>query len=95
MLAILLVVLLLSFALSFRATGTSWIAAARRSFAWAALGGVTGFVLGFFGPMIVAPDAAQGPMVGVFLTAPAGFALGLLAGIVREVRARRRDPEPL
>lgn len=34
------------------------------------LGGL-GFVAGFFGPMIFAPEADQGPMLGIFITGPA------------------------
>lgn len=40
--------------------------------------GVIGFVGGFFGPMLLSPDANQGPMLGIFITGP----LGLLAGLV-------------
>lgn len=43
---------------------------------WAfALGGI-GFVLGFFGPMLFAPGANRGPLLGIFITGPAGFVLG-------------------
>ena len=55
----------------------------------AAILGGAGFVIGFFGPMIWAPDANQGPLLGIFITGPAGFVLGALAGLV--VRLRRRD----
>lgn len=44
-------------------------------------GGI-GFVLGFFGPMIIAPDANQGPMLGIFITGPLGFLLGAVGGAV-------------
>jgi hypothetical protein len=94
-LSTLLLVLALSFSLGITARGTTWIASARRSLAWAALGGVLGFVIGFVGPMIIAPTAAQGPLVGVFLTGPAGFVIGLIVGAVREIRARNRAPELL
>jgi hypothetical protein len=46
------------------------------------LGGI-GFITGFFGPMIFTPGANQGPMLGIFITGPAGFALGLIYGIFR------------
>jgi hypothetical protein len=50
----------------------------------AGLGAVTlgglGFVLGFFGPMILAPEANQGPMLGLFITGPAGVVIGAIAG---------------
>jgi hypothetical protein len=45
------------------------------------LGGV-GFVAGFFGPMIFAPDANQGPLLGLFITGPAGVLIGAIAGAV-------------
>jgi hypothetical protein len=93
MLGILFLVLLISFALGINAKGASWIASARRSLAWAALGGMLGFVLGFAGPMLIAPTAAQGPLYGVFLTGPAGFVGGLIFGVARELLARMRNPE--
>ncbi len=45
------------------------------------LGGL-GFVVGFFGPMIVAPEANQGPLLGLFITGPAGVVIGAIAGTV-------------
>jgi hypothetical protein len=42
--------------------------------------GTIGFVGGFFGPMIWAPDANQGPLLGLFITGPLGFVLGGIAG---------------
>jgi hypothetical protein len=45
----------------------------------ASLGGL-GFVAGFFGPMIFAPEANQGPMLGLFITGPAGVVIGAIAG---------------
>lgn len=44
--------------------------------------GGLGFVLGFFGPMILAPGANQGPMLGLFITGPAGVVIGAIAGAV-------------
>jgi hypothetical protein len=41
------------------------------------LGGA-GFAAGYFGPMTFAPDANQGPLVGIFLSGPGGAFLGLL-----------------
>lgn len=51
------------------------------------LGGI-GFIGGFVGPMIVAPDANQGPMLGIFITGPLGFLAGVVYGIVRAVMTR-------
>lgn len=46
--------------------------------------GVAGFVFGFIGPIIIAPNANQGPMLGIFITGPAGFLLGGIIGLVVE-----------
>ena len=48
--------------------------------------GGLGFVLGFFGPMILAPGANQGPMLGLFITGPAGVVIGAIAGAVYAMR---------
>jgi hypothetical protein len=49
---------------------------------WAlALGGVGG-AAGFFGPMILSPDANQGPMLGLFITGPGGALAGLVLGVI-------------
>ncbi len=42
--------------------------------------GGLGFVVGFFGPMIFAPGANQGPMLGLFITGPVGTVIGAIAG---------------
>ena len=51
---------------------------------WAAAGalllGVTGFIIGFFGPMHFQPWANQGPMVGIFVSGPLGLLLGAVIG---------------
>lgn len=47
----------------------------------ALLMGVTGFLIGFFGPLKFQAWANQGPMVGIFLTGPGGTVLGGIIGI--------------
>ena len=42
--------------------------------------GAMGFAAGFFGPMILAPDANQGPLLGLFITGPAGTMIGAVGG---------------
>jgi hypothetical protein len=37
---------------------------------------------GFVGPIILRPDSNQGPLLGIFITGPAGFVLGGLGGFV-------------
>lgn len=62
--------------------------AARRVLGWTfAVGGVC-FALGFFGPMLLAPSANQGPLLGIFITGPLGLLLGLVIGVVRELTGR-------
>lgn len=56
----------------------------------ALLGGI-GFCAGFFGPLVFAPEANQGPLLGLLITGPLGFLLGGVAGGVRWW-VRRRSP---
>jgi hypothetical protein len=43
------------------------------------IGGI-GFCAGFFGPLIFAPEANQGPLLGILITGPLGFLLGAVGG---------------
>lgn len=53
------------------------------------VGGIS-FSAGFFGPIFLQPDSPQGPMLGIFVTGPAGFILGLIGGAITGwVRSRR------
>lgn len=56
----------------------------------ACLVGLIGFVVGFFGPILVTPEANQGPLLGIFITGPLGFLLGLLIGGWRERKHVRK-----
>ena len=51
------------------------------------VGGI-GFLAGFVGPIIFTPEANQGPLLGIFVTGPLGFAVGAAGGLV--VGALRR-----
>ena len=51
------------------------------------VGGI-GFCAGFFGPMVLAPDANQGPLLGIFITGPLGAVLGAIGGFVHGIRQR-------
>jgi hypothetical protein len=44
--------------------------------------GVVSFLAGFVGPIILHPDSNQGPLLGIFITGPAGFVLGGLSGFL-------------
>lgn len=56
---------------------------------WACLLGAVGFFGGFFGPMVLAPQANQGPLLGIFITGPLGVVLGAVVGAVMWFRQRR------
>ncbi|MGQ0445843.1 MAG: hypothetical protein ACT4O2_12145 [Beijerinckiaceae bacterium] len=49
---------------------------------WAAVVGALGFCGGFFGPLIFAPEANQGPLLGIFITGPLGFIGGGMGGLI-------------
>ncbi|MGH7650677.1 MAG: hypothetical protein ACREMS_02425 [Gemmatimonadaceae bacterium] len=50
---------------------------------WAVILGAVGFALGFIGPMILDPSSGNGPLLGIFITGPAGFVIGLVVGWFR------------
>ena len=50
---------------------------------YGALGlGLIGFILGFVGPILLTPDANQGPLLGIIYTGPAGIAIGAVGGSI-------------
>lgn len=58
------------------------------------LGGI-GFVLGFAGPMVLTPEANQGPLLGIFITGPLGVVIGAIGGGILGHRRGRRAQEHL
>lgn len=42
--------------------------------------GLIGFVGGFVGPIVLTPEANQGPLLGILITGPLGFVAGLAIG---------------
>ena len=48
---------------------------------WSVVLGIAGFLSGFIGPMILAPDANQGPLLGILITGPTGALLGSVPGV--------------
>jgi hypothetical protein len=59
----------------------------------AAVLGCVGFSLGFIGPMILTPEANQGPMLGIFITGPAGAVVGAIAGAIAAATQKPKSPE--
>jgi hypothetical protein len=57
--------------------------------------GLIGFIPGFFGPMLFAPGANQGPLLGILITGPIGMVIGLGIGLWREWTRRPDDPSPV
>ena len=58
---------------------------------WAIVVGAIGFIGGFFGPMVFAPGANQGPLLGILITGPAGVLIGALGGLVHWLVQRKRS----
>ena len=56
---------------------------------WGAILGIIGFLGGFIGPVIFTPEANQGPLLGIYITGPLGFVLGLIVGFVLSLRPAR------
>lgn len=83
---VILSVLILAALLNYGAFGERWRGSVRRALGPAVKLGGIGFAAGFFGPMILNPGANQGPLLGIFITGPAGFVIGLLYGVVRARR---------
>ncbi|HBH04538.1 MAG TPA: hypothetical protein DDZ42_21935 [Candidatus Rokubacteria bacterium] len=52
--------------------------------------GAIGFCAGFVGPILLTPEANQGPLLGIFVTGPLGFVLGGLGGLVYWLARGRR-----
>lgn len=50
--------------------------------------GIISFLAGFIGPMIFAPGANQGPLLGIIYTGPIGTIVGLVWGFIRAARRR-------
>ena len=55
----------------------------------ALVGGIC-FLAGFVGPIILRPDSPQGPLLGIFITGPLGFVIGMILGLVIGIRRQNR-----
>ena len=53
-----------------------------------AVGGI-GLIAGFFGPIIFTPNSNQGPLLGIFITGPAGTLIGTILGILIALITKR------
>lgn len=50
--------------------------------------GAIGFAIGFLGPMLLDPSSGNGPLLGIFITGPLGFVVGLGRGAWLRRRSR-------
>jgi len=75
---------------AWRKTGAAEHGVLATAVTWALVLGAIGFCVGFFGPLIFAPDANQGPLLGIFITGPLGFVLGGVAGLVYALWRKRK-----
>ena len=57
---------------------------------YAVIFGLIAFAAGFVGPIILTPDANQGPMLGIFITGPLGVIAGAAYGLVNAFVRQRR-----
>ena len=49
---------------------------------WGIALGAAGFAAGFFGPMLLDPEANIGPLVGILITGPGGAIAGFVLGLI-------------
>jgi zinc transporter ZupT len=61
----------------------------QRTILWGVGLAIVGFVSGFVGPALLS-DSGQGPLLGIFLTGPAGAALGCVIGATRSIHSVRK-----
>ncbi len=61
---------------------------------WSVIAGSVGFAMGFFGPIVLAPRNNLGPLLGIFLTGPAGVLLGPALGVAIQVRRTTLESLP-
>lgn len=60
-----------------------WGAIVSEAFLGALILGFIGFVVGFVGPILLFPEANQGPLLGIFITGPLGAMVGAIVGGLR------------
>ncbi len=65
-----------------RNAGTRERGVLQTTLTWAVVAGTVCFCAGFFGPLILTPEANQGPLLGIFITGPLGFVGGGVIGLV-------------
>jgi hypothetical protein len=77
-------VLVFAVLLNYGAFGERWRGTVRRAVRPGLILGGIAFAAGFLGPIVFTPEANQGPLLGIFITGPIGFLVGLIYGVIRE-----------
>ncbi len=44
--------------------------------------GLPSFLIGFLSPVFLSPPASQAPLIGIFVTGPAGAVIGFIIGVI-------------
>ena len=57
---------------------------------WAIVLGIVGLSTGFIGPIVLSPESNQGPLLGIFISGPAGTLLGAVLGALNEAELFQR-----
>ncbi len=74
------------------------VAESRKRMGFSGLGGIifagVGFTGGIADPLILAPNANQGPLLGIFITGPLGFVAGAVGGWLYACLRPRRPSVP-
>lgn len=66
-----------------------------RILVWALTIGGIAFAAGFLGPIVLDPEANQGPLLGIFITGPLGLVAGFVVGLIREFAGRTATPREM
>ena len=76
---------------TWKSQGGDKIGALASIFTGAILVGGISFAAGFFGPMILAHGANQGPLLGILITGPIGIVVGAIAGFIYWLRGKKNS----
>jgi hypothetical protein len=56
--------------------------------------GAVGLAAGFIGPLLIHPKASLGPLLGILVTGPLGFVVGVLGASVLHLTRVPGEPKP-
>jgi di/tricarboxylate transporter len=88
--AIFVVAFVISAGVTVSKVGARWRQHLVEIFAWGSVLALVGFLVGFVGPTTLS-TSPQGPLLGIFMTGPAGAAAGCVLGAVKSARRIKRN----